>query len=62
MERFTISIDEDLAQEFDAMVAERGVRHGQVNIVSVDLDRSRHNHGYAPTGKVVPHLHLKPKS
>lgn len=46
----------------DALVAERGVRHGQVNIVSVDVDRGRHNHGYAPTGKVVPHLHLKPKS
>lgn len=46
----------------DALVAERGVRHGQVNLVSVEVDQGRHSHGYAPRGKAVPHLHLKPRS
>jgi CopG family nickel-responsive transcriptional regulator len=46
----------------DAMMAERGVRHGQVNVVSVEVDQGRHNHGYAPKGKAAPHLHLKPRS
>jgi CopG family nickel-responsive transcriptional regulator len=46
----------------DAMMAERGVRHGQVNVVSVEVDQGRHNHGYAPKGKAEPHLHLKPRS
>jgi len=45
----------------DALMAERGVRHGQANFVSVDLDHGRHSHGYAPRGKVVPHAHLKPR-
>jgi CopG family transcriptional regulator, nickel-responsive regulator len=46
----------------DAVTAERGVRHGQVNIVSVDVDHGRHNHGYAPRGKAASHPHLKPRS
>jgi CopG family nickel-responsive transcriptional regulator len=46
----------------DALVAERGVRHGQLNAVSVDADQGRHSHGYTPRGKAPPHLHLKPKS
>ncbi|MBU1237869.1 MAG: nickel-responsive transcriptional regulator NikR [Gammaproteobacteria bacterium] len=46
----------------DAMVAERGVRHGSLNVVSVDVDQGRHSHGYAPRGKSSPHLHLKPRS
>jgi CopG family nickel-responsive transcriptional regulator len=46
----------------DALVAERGVRHGQVNVVSVEVDQGRHSHGYAPRGKLTPHLHLKPRS
>jgi CopG family nickel-responsive transcriptional regulator len=45
----------------DALVAERGVRHGQVNVVAVEVDHGRHSHGYAPRGKAAPHLHLKPK-
>ena len=36
------------------ITAERGVRHGQVNIVNVDLDKS-HSHGG------VTHRHLKPR-
>jgi CopG family nickel-responsive transcriptional regulator len=46
----------------DALVAERGVRHGQVNVVSVEMGQGRHSHGYAPAGRAAPHLHLKPKS
>lgn len=47
----------------DALTAERGVRHGQINIVSVDVDNSSHAHGYRPQSNKTPyHLHLKPKS
>lgn len=47
----------------DALVAERGVRHGQLNMVSVEVANSAHPHGYRPRGTAarVPHLHLKPK-
>lgn len=46
----------------DALIAERGVRHGNLNLVSVEVDRSAHSHGYAPKGKAAAHLHLKPRS
>ena len=46
----------------DAMMAERGVRHGQINIVSVNVAEHRHDHGYRPIGKARPHTHLKPKT
>ncbi|HZV53524.1 MAG TPA: nickel-responsive transcriptional regulator NikR [Rhodocyclaceae bacterium] len=46
----------------DALIAERGVRHGAINVVSVEVDQGRHSHGYAPRGKAAPHLHLKPKT
>lgn len=46
----------------DALIAERGVRHGSLNIVSVEVDQGRHNHGYMPRGKTVAHLHLRPKT
>ena len=39
----------------NAMAAERGVRHGQLNLVMVELSRE-HRHG---DGK--PHVHLKPQ-
>ncbi len=45
----------------DALTAERGVRHGQVNVVSVEVASSAHAHGYRPRGAAA-HLHLKPKS
>lgn len=46
----------------DAVIAERGVRHGNVNLVAVDVDGGRdHHHGYVPRGKAKTHLHLKPK-
>lgn len=46
----------------DALIAERGVRHGSLNVVSVEVDQGRHSHGYAPRGKAASHLHLKPKT
>ena len=46
----------------DAMVAERGVRHGSLNLVSVEVDKGSHSHGYAPRGRAHSHLHLKPKN
>ncbi len=45
----------------DALTAERGVRHGQINVVSVEVASSAHAHGYRPRGAAA-HLHLKPKS
>ncbi|HEY6896937.1 MAG TPA: nickel-responsive transcriptional regulator NikR [Rhodocyclaceae bacterium] len=46
----------------DAMMAERGVRHGQVNVISVEMDQGSHAHAYRPRGKALPHQHMKPKS
>jgi len=35
----------------DALIAERGVRHGQLNLIDVELDSGRaHGHGYRPAG------------
>lgn len=45
----------------DALTAERGVRHGQINVVSVEVASSAHAHGYRPRGAAA-HLHLKPKN
>jgi CopG family transcriptional regulator, nickel-responsive regulator len=46
----------------EALTAERGVRHGSLNVVAVEVVDSRHSHGYAPRGQAASHLHLKPKS
>ncbi|MBI5786452.1 MAG: nickel-responsive transcriptional regulator NikR [Rhodocyclales bacterium] len=46
----------------DTLIAERGVRHGSLNVVSVEVDQGRHSHGYAPRGKLAAHLHLRPKT
>lgn len=46
----------------EALMAERGVRHGQINLVEVEVDHGQHAHGYVPVGKGAPHLHLKPKT
>ncbi|MDP1524299.1 MAG: nickel-responsive transcriptional regulator NikR [Rhodocyclaceae bacterium] len=47
----------------DALIAERGVRHGMVNLVSVEVDGGHdHSHGYVPRGKLKTHLHMKPKT
>jgi CopG family nickel-responsive transcriptional regulator len=40
----------------DALIAERGVRHGQINLVPVDEDAGHgHKHGYR-------HVHCHPKT
>ena len=45
----------------DALIAERGVRHGQLNLIDVEVDSGRsHGHGYRPAGS--RHVHLKPKT
>lgn len=47
----------------DAMTAERGVRHGQLNLVAVDVSGGHdHQHGYVPRGKVRTHVHMRPKT
>ena len=46
----------------EALMAERGVRHGQINLVAVEVEHGHHPHGYVPVGKGAPHLHLKPKT
>lgn len=40
------------------LTAERGVRHGQLNIVSLEAEPHSHAHG----GHSHPHVHLKPKT
>lgn len=44
----------------DAMMAERGVRHGALNLVTVSIDHGAHSHGYAPRKKAAKHLHMRP--
>lgn len=44
-----------------AITAERGVRHGHVNVITVEIARDAHSHGYRPKG-AVGHVHLKPRS
>lgn len=50
----------------DEMMAERGVRHGKLNLIAVELDDGRsHHHGsyqYVPRGSAASHVHLKPKT
>ncbi|MDK9704570.1 MAG: nickel-responsive transcriptional regulator NikR [Sulfuritalea sp.] len=47
----------------DALIAERGVRHGQLNLIDVEVDSGReHHHGYKPAGRSRGHVHLKPKT
>ena len=47
----------------DALIAERGVRHGQLNLIDVEVDAGHaHGHGYRPAGSGHGHLHLKPKT
>jgi len=45
----------------EQLMAERGVRHGQLNLVSVEIGQ-RHDHDYKPRGhgRSQHHIHLKP--
>ena len=49
----------------EALIAERGVSHGQLNVVSVDLASRSHGHGHSYRPASGPgghaHLHMKPK-
>lgn len=51
----------DEVQTFaDRLIAERGVKHGQLNVVTAELG---HRHAHAlEHGKGEPHLHLKPRA
>jgi CopG family nickel-responsive transcriptional regulator len=57
----------------DALVAERGVRHGRLNLITVDVGSARavryahadphaHAHSHGAHDAANPHLHLKPRS
>jgi CopG family transcriptional regulator, nickel-responsive regulator len=46
----------------ESVMAERGVRHGQINVIAVEIGEGRHTHGYVLRGQAVGHLHLKPKT
>lgn len=46
----------------DAVMAERGVRHGRLNLISGDVDQGRHSHGGLLGGKAKPHMHFRPKT
>lgn len=46
----------------DALMAERGVRHGRLNLISGDVDQGHHSHGSTPGAKVKPHMHFRPKT
>jgi len=54
----------EVRQFADALIAERGVRHGHLNLVSARLDTSRHAHprGDRHGGHAHRHEHLKPKN
>ena len=51
----------------DALMAERGVRHGQLNVVAVEIDAGslhtgQHRHEHAHNDAAHAHIHLKPKT
>jgi CopG family transcriptional regulator, nickel-responsive regulator len=41
----------------NALIAERGVRHGQLNLISADIEQSRHAHPGNRPGAGHPHRH-----
>jgi CopG family nickel-responsive transcriptional regulator len=48
----------------EAIIAERGVRHGSLNLVSVNLTHAghdHHDHGNAGESHSHDHVHLKPR-
>jgi len=48
----------------NTLIAERGVRHGQLNMVSVEIEKDRHAHphGDHDAGHSHPHEHIRPKN
>lgn len=51
----------DVRRLADRVVAEKGVRHGHVLLVPVEIDGNPHGHG-ADTGGPAGHVHVKPIS
>lgn len=51
----------DVKRFAEALIAERGVRHGSLNLVAVEIGQ-RHEHGYKPAGHGGSrhHVHFKP--
>jgi CopG family nickel-responsive transcriptional regulator len=55
----------------DALIAQRGVRHGQLNLITVEVtaqgrryvhaDPKAHTHSHAPGAAAHVHVHLKPR-
>jgi CopG family nickel-responsive transcriptional regulator len=43
----------------DLLLAERGVRHGAINVVPLESDTDRHTHGF---GHKHTHTHYRPKT
>jgi len=47
----------------DALLAERGVRHGQLNLVPADIGHEPHEHrSAAGAGGILTHVHSTPKT
>ncbi len=48
----------------DILIAQRGVRHGQLNMVAVEIDKDRHAHPHDghEAGHTHRHEHIKPKN
>ena len=48
----------------NTLMAERGVRHGQLNLVSLEIDKHTHEHPHtnAAGNHAYRHKHFKPKS
>jgi len=48
----------------DILIAQRGVRHGQLNMVAVEIDKDRHAHphGDHEAAHTHRHEHIKPKN
>jgi CopG family nickel-responsive transcriptional regulator len=48
----------------NALIAERGVRHGQLNMVSVEIEKGSHSHphGAAEANHTHRHDHIRPKN
>jgi CopG family nickel-responsive transcriptional regulator len=49
----------------DSLIAERGVRHGAINLVPVDIHTHGHPHAHETDGdadgRTTPHHHVRPK-
>ncbi len=55
----------DVRRFAESLVAERGVRHGSLNLISVEVARGGHGHGSAPAyrlGGAGHHVHYRPRS